>query len=63
MKASTLSATGHGLPAARNVCVRIWTQPAYVSVRCSGQIVDGHERSMAGTNCSPSCRSGDGRGV
>jgi hypothetical protein len=28
-----------------------------------GQILDGHERSMAGTNCVPSCRAGDGRGV
>ena len=28
-----------------------------------GQILDGHERSMAGTNCAPSCRPGDGRRV
>ena len=28
-----------------------------------GQIVDGHERSMAATGCAPSRRPGDGRGV
>jgi len=28
-----------------------------------GQILDGHERSMATTCCAPSCRAGDGRGV
>ena len=27
-----------------------------------GQNVDGHERSMAGTDCAPSCPPGDGRG-
>jgi hypothetical protein len=28
-----------------------------------GQILDGHERSMATTRCAPSCRAGEGRGV
>jgi hypothetical protein len=28
-----------------------------------GQILDGHERSMAGTSCVHSCRAGEGRGV
>jgi hypothetical protein len=28
-----------------------------------GQILDGHERSMAGTHCAPGRRPGDGRGV
>jgi hypothetical protein len=28
-----------------------------------GQILDGHERSMAPTHCAPSCCTGDGRGV
>ena len=32
-------------------------------LRSCGQILDGHERSMAGTNCVPSWRAGDGRGV
>ncbi len=28
-----------------------------------GQTSDGHQRSMAGTSSSPSCRPGDGPGV
>jgi hypothetical protein len=28
-----------------------------------GQILDGLDGSMAGTNCVPSCRAGDGRGI
>ncbi len=28
-----------------------------------GQILDGHEWSMAGARCSPGCRPRDGRGV
>ena len=28
-----------------------------------GQILDGHEWSMAATNCAPGYRSGGGRGV
>jgi hypothetical protein len=27
-----------------------------------GQIVDGHERSMAGTDCAPGCTPGDRQG-
>jgi hypothetical protein len=28
----------------------------------SGQMIDGHERSMAGTRCASGCHSGDGWG-
>jgi hypothetical protein len=31
--------------------------------RSCGQILDGLDGSMAGTNCVPSCRAGDGRRV
>ncbi len=32
-------------------------------LRLYGQILDGHERSMAGTDCPPSCGPGDHRGA